>query len=169
MNIWKTADLLARFQSSKAQKILQLNSLGDHLDKPIVEQVTQKDLEWRTPISPLSGDEKLKATRKGINGNVLRDFIAKLKYDIAPKLGCLQNEHLLALLFNPNHKMTHSAAAALDNLLDYVNLVVHVQFLGYLFATWVACRIVPVNKVDPASDFSHGKVPDCRPVNIGGT
>ena len=61
--------------------------------------------------------------------------------------------------------MTPSIAAALDNILDYGNAVVQVQFSDLFYATWVACRLVPANKIDP-TDLPPGTVPDCRPVNI---
>ena len=70
------------------------------------------------PTLPLS-EGKLQAAHKGISGDVLRDNIKGLTHDVAVGLVCLRNEHLLALLLNPDRQITPSAAAVRDNLLDY--------------------------------------------------
>ena len=44
---------------------------------------------------------------------------------------------------------------------------VPIRFPGYFYQAWVACRLVPANKVDP-DDLPPETTPDCRPVNIGG-
>jgi hypothetical protein len=62
--------------------------------------------------------------RKEIDRDMFLWDIRALKADVAPGLGCLRNEHLLALAVNQSHQMTPSAAAAIDNYLDYANAVV---------------------------------------------
>ncbi|EJK70875.1 hypothetical protein THAOC_07730, partial [Thalassiosira oceanica] len=59
------------------------------------------------------------------------------------------------------------AAAVIDEYLDYANAVVKVQLPPYFYAAWVACRLVPVNKVSPR-DLPPGVSPASRPLNIGG-
>ena len=121
----------------------------------------------KAPITPLSEDE-LAVPRKGIDRGVLVAKLKGLKHDVAPGLGCLRNEHLLALLLNPNCQLTPSAARAVDNLCDFANAVVQVRLPRWFYVGWVACRLVPANKVDPA-DLPPGTPADCRPVNIGGS
>ena len=103
--IRKAADLLARFQCSKARKHLQSNGLGDHTDEAIIEQMTRKHPARKKPITPLS-NEDLEKPRRGISREIFAKQIAGLKHDVAPGLGCLRNEHLLALLLNPDRQMT---------------------------------------------------------------
>ena len=121
--IRKAADLLELFQRSKACKHLQSNVLGDHDEESVVVQMKRTHPARKKPILPLS-DEELQAACKGISSNVLRDNVKGLKCDTTAGLGCLRNEHLLSLLLNSDHQMTPSAAVALDNLLDYANVLV---------------------------------------------
>ena len=86
--------------------------------------------------------------------------------DVAPGLGCLRNEHLLALAVNQSHQMLPSTAAAIHNYLDYANAVVLVHMPDYFYAAWVSSCLVPANKVHP-DDLPPGTTPDCRPLNIG--
>ncbi|KAL7525155.1 hypothetical protein ACHAXR_000881, partial [Thalassiosira sp. AJA248-18] len=146
---------------------LQSNGLGNHTDDDIVQQMAHKHPKQKSPIQPLSVPE-LAIPRKTIDRDVLADHLHLLKHDVAPGLGCLRNEHLLALQLNPNRQQTPSAAAAVDNLLDYVNVAVTVQLPPYFYDAWVACRLVPANKLKPA-DLPPGTTPDCRHVNIGGS
>jgi hypothetical protein len=64
--------------------------------------------------------------------------------------------------------MTPSAAAAIDNYLDYANAVFQVQMPDYFYAAWVYSRLVPANKVH-LDDLLPETTPDCCPVNIGST
>ncbi len=59
-----------------------------------------------------------------------------------------------------------SAAAAIDNYLDYANAVIRVQMPDYFYAAWVSSHLVPANKVHP-DHLPPGTTPDCRLVNIG--
>ena len=68
---------------------------------------------------------------------------------------------MLALLINPDREMTPSAAAVVDNLTEYANAVVKVELPAYFYVGWVACRLVPANKEDPA-ELPPGTAPDCR-------
>ena len=52
--IWAAADLLSRFQSSKARKLLQSNGLGDHANPEIVAQMTRKHPKRKKPITGLT-------------------------------------------------------------------------------------------------------------------
>ena len=117
-------------------------------------------------ITPLT-EEELGYQRKSLD----RDwFIAKLlglKHDVAPGLGCLRNEHILALALNPNREAPPGAKAAVNNYLEYACSVVLVELPKYFYAAWVACRLVPANKVDP-DELPPGTPADYRPVNIGG-
>ena len=83
-----------------------------------------------------------------------------LTHDTAPGLGCLRNEHLAALNLNPDRQMSPSAAATIDNYLEYANAVVKVLFPPYFYSAWVASRLVPANKV-PVEDLPPGTIPDC--------
>ena len=50
--IQKAADLLSRFQCSKAQKHLQSNGLGDHVDPNIIDQMKRKHPLQKQPNTP---------------------------------------------------------------------------------------------------------------------
>jgi hypothetical protein len=62
--------------------------------------------------------------------------------------------------------MMPSAAAAIDNYLDYANAVVQVQMPDYFYIAWVSSCLVPANKVH-SDDLPPWTPLDCRPVNIG--
>ena len=83
----------------------------------------RKHPKQKLPITQLT-EAELRVPRKGINSKVFRTILRQLKHDVAPGLGCLRNEHLLALLINPDRQMTLGAALAVDNLHDYVNAIV---------------------------------------------
>ena len=110
---------------SKSRKYLQSNGLGDHLSPDIVAQtqIKRKHPKRKKTITPLS-DDQLALQCKGVDIDVRISKLAKLKHDVAPGLGCLCNEHLLALRLKPNHQMTTSTAAAVDNPWDYANAVI---------------------------------------------
>ena len=91
-----SADLLTCFQCSKARKGLMSNGLGDHTDESIIEQMKRKHPLRKKDIAPLS-EAELSMPRKGISYDVLKRKITQLKHDVAPGLGCLRNEHLLAI------------------------------------------------------------------------
>ena len=65
----------------------------------------------------------------GISRELFAKQIAGLKHDVAPGLGCLRNEHLLALaiLLNPDRQITPSAAQVVDHFYGYADAVVKVQ------------------------------------------
>ena len=121
----------------------------------------------KQPVDPLSTEE-LQAPRKGIDRATFIRVLRQLKTDVSPGLGCLRNEHLLALLLSPERQVTPSAAAVIDEYLDYANAIVKVQMPPYFFKAFVASRLVPVNKTSP-DDLPPGVQPDARPLNIGGT
>ena len=79
--------------------------------------MTRKHPARKKPITPLS-NEDLEKPRRGISREIFAKQIAGLKHDVAPGLGCLRNEHLLALLLNPDRQMTPSAAQVVDNFYD---------------------------------------------------
>ena len=83
-------------------------------------------------------------------------------------MGCLRNEHLLALLLNADRQMTPSAASVVDNFYDSADAVVKVkvQLPPYFYSAWVACRLVPADKDDP-DGLPPNTSPDCRPANTG--
>ena len=63
-------------------------------------------MKWKHPlrkvsITPLTND-KLQAKRKGISRKDLETQLHHLKQDVSPGLGCVRNEHLLALILNPD-------------------------------------------------------------------
>ena len=118
----------------------------------------------KEPITSLT-EAELQSPRKGINSETFRKRLKGLNHDVAPGIGGLRNEHLLLLLINPDQQMTPSAAAAVDHLYDFSNAVVKVEFPSYFYTLFVACCIVPANKINPA-DLSPGIPPDFRPVNI---
>ena len=60
--IRRAADLLTRFQCSKARKGLMSNGLGDHTDESIIEQMKKKHPLRKKDIAPLS-DEELSITQ----------------------------------------------------------------------------------------------------------
>ncbi len=91
--------------------------LGNHTDPAIADQMTWKHPARKAPITTLSND-KMQLPRKGIDRDVFHWEIMVLKADMAPGLGCLWNEHLLALAVNQSRQMMPSAAAAIDNYLD---------------------------------------------------
>ena len=100
-------------------------------------------------------EEELQVPHRGIDGEFLRQKIKKLKHDVAPELGCIRNEHLLTITLNPDCQMKPSVTAAVNNLLDYANAVVLFQTPSYFYNTWVGCRLVPANKVNPLPPTWH--------------
>ena len=89
-----------------------------------------------------------------------------LKHEMEPGIGCLQNEHLIAIHIYPKRQVTPGAAAAVDNFYKYANGIVQMRLPEYFYTMWVAGRMVPANKEHP-NDVRPGAFPDCRPVNIG--
>jgi hypothetical protein len=85
--------------------------------------MTRKHPAHEAPITTLSNDE-MRLPRKGFHPDVFLWEIRALKADMAPELGCLCNEHFLALAINRSCQMTPSAAVSFDNFLDYTNAVV---------------------------------------------
>ena len=102
------ADLLSRSQYCKTWKQLQSNRTGNHRDPAIIEQMQRKHPARKEDITELTETE-LGATQKGINREVFDLKLKKLKHNVAPGLGCLHNEHLLALLFSSERQGTISA------------------------------------------------------------
>ena len=86
----------------------------------------------KTVIPPLTESE-LSRPRKGIDREVFRKFIRELKHDVAPGLGCLCNEHLLALIVNKNRPTTPEAADAVNNFHVYSNNVFQGQLPTYFY------------------------------------
>jgi hypothetical protein len=164
-HVRKAADFLSRFQCSQARRHLQSYGLGNHTDTAIADQMTWKHPVHKAPVTALSNDE-MQFPRKGIDHDLFLWEIRTLKVDVAPGLGCLRNEHLLALAVNQSCQIMPSAAAAIDSYLDYANAFVQVQMLVYFYPAWVSSRLVPANKVHP-DDLPPGTTPDCCPVNIG--
>ena len=156
--IRKAADLLARFQCSKARKHLQSNGLGDHTDENIIEHMTHNHPARKKPITPLS-NEDLEKPRRGISRELFAKQIAGLKHDVASGLGCLQNEHLLAILLNPNRQMNPSAAQVVDNFYDYADAGCMQSDLrnGYndVMREGVLVNIKDSGKLDDTLAFSH--------------
>ena len=54
----------------------------------------------KEPIKPLT-EEQLGAVRKGLDPNRFMEELGRLKYNTAPGLGGLRNEHITALKLNP--------------------------------------------------------------------
>ena len=94
--IRKAADLIGRFQLGKARRHLQSNSLGNHTDNNIIQQLHRKHPARKKAMTPLT-EEELNIQRKGISKEVFDKELIALKHDVAPGLGCLRNEHLIAL------------------------------------------------------------------------
>jgi len=46
--------------------------------------------------------------------------------DVSPGLECIRNEHLLAMMLNPDRQVTPNAATLVNNLYDYANVIVKV-------------------------------------------
>ena len=113
-----------------------------------MDQMKRKHPLRKTPITPLT-EAELQAEWKGISCKDLDNCLRSLKHDVSPGLGCMRNKHLLALLPNPEPQVTPSAAAVVDNPFDYANAIVKVRLPPYFYASWTACRLVPVNKVKP--------------------
>ena len=62
-------------------------------------------------------------------------------------MGCLRNEHLLALNLNPKQQMRPITVNAVDNLFNYAMAIVKVQLPDYFYCAWMLCILVPINKV----------------------
>ena len=116
-------------------------------------------------MTPLT-EEELNVQRNGIIKEVFDRELIALKHDVAPGLGCLQNEHLIAIIISPKWQVTSSVVAAMDNFYKYANGIVQLRLPEYFYTMWVAGRMVPATKEHP-NDVIPGAVPDCKPVNIG--
>ena len=99
------------------------------------QQMMWKHSAQKQPITPLTGEE-LQIPHKGITSKVFQERLKQLKHDMAPGLGCLQNEHLLALVLNPKRQLTPSAAAEVDHFFDLENAVVRVKMPSYYCTAW---------------------------------
>ncbi|EJK46732.1 hypothetical protein THAOC_34586 [Thalassiosira oceanica] len=145
---------------------LQSNGLADLASPVVVEEMERKHPACKQDVSPLSAEES-QTPRKGIDRMSFVNALRGLKSDVAPGLTCLRNEHMKALLINPERQQTLSAAAVINEYLDYANAVVNVQLPPCFYVAWVACRLVPVNKISPR-DLPPGVSPASLPLNIGG-
>ena len=67
----KTCELFSRFQCSKALKLMQSNSLGDHHDHATVDQMWDNHPQRKLTIFPLM-DKEMSHPRKEVDGNILR-------------------------------------------------------------------------------------------------
>ena len=88
--IRRAAELLERFQCSKARRYLQSNGMGDHRNPDIVQQMKRKHPARKKAIRKLT-EAELEFGRKGINRDVFDLKHRQLKHDVAPALGCLRN------------------------------------------------------------------------------
>ena len=127
----------------------------------------RKHPKRKQPIAGFTA-EQLEAPRNGLSREVFGVKLRGLKHDVAPGLGCLRKEHLSALNLIPARQQTPSAAntVAVGNFYDYAVVVSRVLLPEYFYWAWVACRIVPANKISP-DDLLPGMRPDYKPVNIG--
>jgi hypothetical protein len=124
----------------------------------------RKHLARKKGIHKLT-EAELEFNRKGTNRDVFDLKYRQLKHNVAPGLGCLRNEHILAILINLHRQVTPSAYATTRNFFGYENAIVQVKMLDYFYKEWVSIRLVPANKADPGNQ-PPGTVPDYRPVNI---
>ncbi len=139
--IRKAADLVSRFRLSKARQFLQSNGLAKHDDPRIVQQLSRKHPNRKEDMTPLTQTE-LNVQRKGISKEVLTRETLSLKHDVAPGIGCLRNEHLIAIILNPKQQVTPMAATVMDNFYEYANAIVEMQLPEYFYTMWVAGRMV---------------------------
>ena len=92
--------------------------------------------------------------------------LGRLKYNTAPGLGGLRNEHITALKLNPRRIMTPSASVVLDHYFSYSVAVMKVELPLWFYEVESAVRLVPANKVDPR-ELPPNMTPDARPVGVG--
>ena len=59
-----------------------------------------------------------------------------------------------------------STRDAVTHYFDYATAIVQVKLPMYFYREWVACRLVPANKLD-LLDLPPGTTMDHRPVNVG--
>ena len=100
--------------------------------------------------------------RKGLDKEVFGAKLGWLKHDVTLGIGSLRNKHLLAINLKPERQTTPSAANAVDHFFDYAVAIVRVLLPEYFYRAWVACRLVPANKLSP-DNLLPGMTPDCRP------
>ncbi len=110
--------------------------------------------------------QELNRPRKGIDRAVFDKELKSLKHDIAPGLGCIQNEYFLALLINPNRQATPEARDTANNLHTFANNVVQGQLPEYFYEGYCASLLVPASKEHP-EQLNPGNIQECRPINIG--
>ena len=139
--------------------------MGNHRDPAIIAQMQRTHPARKDAITELTATE-LGKPQKGINREAFDLKLMKLKHDVATGLGCLRNKHLLTLLFSSKQQVTPSARETATNYFDYANVIVQVKLPMYFYQAWVACRLVPANKLDPL-DLPAGTTMDHRPVNVG--
>ena len=126
-----------------------------------------KHPERKREITPLT-EEELGKDRKQMSRKVFDETLRHLDHDVAPGLCCLRNEHLTALQFHKDRQVLTEAHAATTHLFNFGNNVVTNALPRYFYTAYLATRLVPANKDDPA-DLPEGKTPDCIPVKIGGS
>ena len=119
----------------------------------------------KEPIKPLT-EEQLGAVWKGLDRKRFMEELGRLKYNTAPGLGGLRNEHITALKLNPRRIMTPSASVLLDHYYAYSVAVMKVDLPLWFYEVESTVRLVPANKVDP-KELPPNMTPDARPVGVG--
>ena len=74
--------------------------MENHKDADIIEQMKRKHPARKKEITKMTETE-MGVRRKKISREMFNAKMKQLKHDVAPGLGCLRNEHLLALPFSP--------------------------------------------------------------------
>mgnify|MGYP001307855544 FL=1 len=104
--------------------------------------------------------------RATLDKDFFRKTILSLRREVSPGPGNLRNEHLTALVFNPQSRVSDQASAAFDHLFEVSEAIIAGRFPWYFYVAWTATSLSAVNKVDPES-LAEGQTMDCRPVCKG--
>ena len=88
--------------------------------------------------SPTSA--QIQAPRTSIDREVFDATLLDLQSMTAPGLELLRNEHLTALVFNPNRQVSPLARSALDQLFRLLNLIAYGSLPWYFFVLFYSIR-----------------------------
>ena len=147
-----------------AQALLSKGTSNPH-DQSIQDQLSKKHPQRKEDIA-LPTDEQLQHTRAELDPKQFAKALRSLNNLIAPGLGGLRNEHLLALVFPDFSGASSEAQEAENHLFQLAQLITKGALPPYFYTCYTAVRCIPINKQKP-EDLQDGATMDCRPVGIG--
>jgi hypothetical protein len=164
-NYERMIDLIKVGELSRASKALLSKGMSDAAEEEIISQMRRK-FPTRKEDIPTLNDEDFDSERATLDKDLFRKTILGLRREVSPGPGNLRNEHLSALIFNPESKVSDQASAAFDHLFEVAETIVSGRLPWYFYVAWTTTSLSAVNKLDPET-LEQGQTMDCRPVCKG--